>query len=299
MSSILYASLTARDTFNIGDEIQSIAVEGLLPRVDLRIDRMDMASYRSHIPTLLVMNGWFGPRGLGWPPSDDILPVFYGFHVTRRHGSLDTIINPKLKTYYDEYAPVGCRDETTRKALQSIGVEAFTSWCATLTMKRRERAPSGPTGKVFLVNADYVPVPRSISKRAVRINHHVLRSFKPATKRAMAEDLLEMYRNEARLVVTTKIHCAMPCAAMGIPTVFIGDAANPRLEPVGQVLPINDFSHRGLAVGRRLRRSLLNGKFIANVDWDPSEPEYEERKESMVGVFEATLRAVTPQQGSL
>jgi len=292
MSNVLYASLTARDTFNIGDEIQSIAVERLLPRVDLRIDRMDLASYRGETPTLLVINGWFGPRGIGWPPSSDIVPVFFGFHVTQRHRSLETMIAPPLKAYYEKHAPIGCRDRTTQQAIQSLGVNAYTSWCATLTLERRRRAPSVSEGKVFLVNADYVPIPRSIEKRAVRVSQHVASSLRATTKRSIAEDLLEMYRKEARLVITTKIHCAMPCAAMGIPTVFIGDAGNPRLEPVQQVLPINNFSHRDSAIARRLHRSSLNRRFISSVDWDPPQPEYEEHKQSIVDTFNEQLRTV-------
>lgn len=296
-STIEYGVLTARDSHNVGDEIQSIAVERLLPRIDVRIDRMDLASYRSRVPTLLVMNGWFAPPSMEWPPSDDILPVFYGFHATDTLHWRSTMVSPVLRVYYKKHAPLGCRDNVTREAFESLGVDAFTTWCATLTLERRERGPSGPTGKVFLVNADFVPVPWSIRRRAVRINHRIDHSFDPATRRAMAEELLEKYRSEARLVITTKLHCAMPCAAMGIPTVFIGNPADRRLEPAQQVLPLNGFLYKESRVPRRLHRSSLNRQFIASVDWDPPAPEFEKFKRSMTDVFETKLEDVLGRQG--
>lgn len=35
------------------------------------------------------------------------------------------------------------------------------------------------------------------------------------------EDLLQTYKNKAQLIVTSALHCATPCTAMGIPVVLI------------------------------------------------------------------------------
>ncbi|WP_086229661.1 MULTISPECIES: hypothetical protein [Campylobacter] len=35
------------------------------------------------------------------------------------------------------------------------------------------------------------------------------------------EDLLQTYKNKAKLIVTSALHCAAPCTAMGIPVVLI------------------------------------------------------------------------------
>ena len=35
-----------------------------------------------------------------------------------------------------------------------------------------------------------------------------------------AKELLDFYRDNAGLIITKRIHCAMPCAAMGIPVIF-------------------------------------------------------------------------------
>lgn len=191
----------------------------------------------------------------------------------------------------------GCRDDATEEAFVAVGVHAFTFWCAVLTLKRRERAPSGASEKIFLINTKYVPIPRSPRTRGIRVDHHVGNSFSPTRKRAMAESLLKTNRDEACLGITTKIHWALPCAAMGIPTVFIGNAANPRLRPVGQVLPINDFSHRRSSVVRRLQRSALNRRFIARAGWDPPAPDFEEQKLLLTQLFQTNLQSAMSRRG--
>jgi len=287
--TVSYSVLAARDSHNIGDEIQTIAVEQLLPRVDHRIDRMDLASYRGDQPRLVVMNGWFAPPGMNWPPSENILPFFFGFHATDTLDWRSKMISPRLKEYYQRHAPIGCRDNATREAFESIGVEASTTWCATLTLERRRRPPSRQSGKVFLVNADFVPVPMSLRRNAVRISHRIDQSLSSATKRTLALELLAKYRDEASVVVTTKLHCAMPCAAMGIPTVFIGNPADRRLEPALQAIPLHGFVHKKTRIHRRIHRSAINRQFIASVNWNPPVPEFEQLKQAMRDTFHSQL----------
>ncbi|WP_141082403.1 polysaccharide pyruvyl transferase family protein [Campylobacter devanensis] len=40
------------------------------------------------------------------------------------------------------------------------------------------------------------------------------------------EDLLQTYKNKAKLIATSALHCAAPCTAMGIPVILI--AKKPR-----------------------------------------------------------------------
>lgn len=57
-----------------------------------------------------------------------------------------------------------------------------------------------------------------------------------------ARHILERYRLEAKLVITSKIHVAMPCVAMGIPVVFITDEPNNiRFDVIQGILPIYSY----------------------------------------------------------
>jgi len=61
-----------------------------------------------------------------------------------------------------------------------------------------------------------------------RVRRHVLPSagVTEDEKFALAERLLNEYA-DARLVITSRIHCALPCLALGVPVIFINAFDNP------------------------------------------------------------------------
>ena len=64
--------------FNLGDDIQTVAVSRLLPRVDGRLSResLDKAPERG----IVCLNGYF-MNSHHWPPGPGLTPVFFSFHV--------------------------------------------------------------------------------------------------------------------------------------------------------------------------------------------------------------------------
>lgn len=279
-----YASLRYDLSPNLGDEIQSLAVEQHLPRVDTKLDRDSLGRFHSDEPHIVVLQGWFShtPERC-FPPSASIVPAFVGFHLeTKYHGSAAHFLSPDGVAYMRKYEPIGCRDERTREMLQRAGVRAYTSHCLTLTFPRREREPSD--GKVFVVDAADVRIPARLSWKAVRVAHDVptLRG-NDSRKSIAARELLDAYRNEARLVITTRLHCALPCVAMGIPVVFFGDPADPRLGILADVgVPINPLRPRSIVARslwkHRYGRALWLRSAQRSVAWDPAPLDIEERK---------------------
>ncbi len=80
------------------------------------------------------------------------------------------------------------------------------------------------------------------------------------TKNMIAADLLDYYRNVGDYVITSKIHCAMPCYAMGIPTIFCGNA-DYRTDAVNMIgLPRMQFS--------KYRRLGVSELMFTNPDFD-------------------------------
>jgi hypothetical protein len=49
------------------------------------------------------------------------------------------------------------------------------------------------------------------------------------------EDLLHQYRTSASMVITTRLHAALTCSAMGIPVVFFFHPKDPRASSAGQI----------------------------------------------------------------
>ncbi len=321
--SLRYAVLSYEGGANIGDEIQSLAVERLLPAVDRRPHRERLHEFCDAEKHLLVMNGWFAYYGELWPPSPSLVPVFFGFHAARATGVLRHFSSPRLVEYFKEHEPIGCRDQPTMDFFQSLGVSAYLAKCLTLTFPRRVDSGQSRDGRVLLVDAEEVPVPRDLARGALRITHRTQPFLQTATTRAMAVDLLNLYRDHAKLVITTRLHCAMPCIALGIPVVFFGDPTDDRfgiLRDIG--LPIHQFPPRW---GRWLRgrrpppgrpapylhaptpvpmqsvprllakRILVTGErlrvgFSGGVDWNPPVIDIEAEKQRILNAFKDALR---------
>ena len=251
-----YAQMVCAMSRNIGDEIQSLAAAQFLPRVDLFVDREHLDAVKSQEPIALIMNGWF-MHTKAWPPSDSIRPAFVSFHVEPE--SRDLIA--KHADYLKQFEPIGTRDRGTAEFLNSIGIKATVTYCLTLSFPRREREPVN--GRVAIVDARDIAVPKSLSRGAVTLRHGI-RMFADATKLQHARELLAFYRDEVRLVITTRLHCALPCIAMGIPVVYFGDPNDYRTAIISDV---------GGRIYRRAlhSRSLLGlpGRLVEPVDWSP------------------------------
>lgn len=238
------------DSTNVGDEIQTLAQLTHLPETSgadvVPCHREYLNTISAPARLVLMMNGWFTHMGQNWPPSDKVNPVFVGFHAS----------NPDLTKewhadYYKQYEPIGCRDTATVRRLESIGVAAYFSGCPTLTL---ERPALERTDEILVVDAHvehadvHIPdgtdllralVPSSVLDKAAYLTHRT-QNYQHnwhGYKLNQAIRLLERYAR-AKLVVTSRLHCALPCLAFGTPCVFLNKAlyADPRLTDYTTIL---------------------------------------------------------------
>lgn len=251
-----YAQMVCASSRNIGDDIQSIAAAAALPRVDLHADREQLGALHGPDPICLVMNAFF-MHGSCWPPSDVLRPVFVGFHVAPH--SRSTIA--RHAEYLKRHEPIGTRDVGTAAFLGTLGVKTDVTYCMSLTFPRRLKAPA--RGKVITVDADRIEVPAALRRGAIRVTHRVA-GIRDTTRLQCARDLVEFYRDNARLIITTRLHCALPCLAMGIPVVLFGDSTSYRMDVVRDI--------GGIVYDERLHRHGALGKVVGRlepVDWSP------------------------------
>jgi len=200
---------------NIGDDIQTVAVTQHLPPVDVFIHRDHLNTYDGP-EAVLVLNGWFLDETENWPPSDKIKPIFFGFHVQKRARASVA----KHVDYLKRHEPIGCRDPGTTEFIRSLGVEAYLSYCATLTFTApADRNPDS----IYFVEADAGRFPAAkTSKLNIKNVSHRFIDVPWDVRLPYAKNIVETYGRSAKFVVTSRIHCAMPCVGMGIPTVFTG-----------------------------------------------------------------------------
>ncbi len=225
-----FAVLTYR-TRNLGDHIQSIAARRLLPCVNAMADRDWLNRFVPAAPTRLICNGWFGrnPQGFGF--ADTVQPLLISMHMSPRtnpgpDGDLTSFAEvlrgvPPLRAELTRFGPVGARDRPTQRLLEEIGVESWFSGCLTLTLERDPGIERRDEIVVCDVPPDVVAYLRAQTKRPVRVVTHVTEAgldASPAFQKA--EALLRVYQ-AAHLVVTTRLHCALPCVAFGTPTIFL------------------------------------------------------------------------------
>jgi hypothetical protein len=225
---VTIGSLKAR-TQNLGDYIQILACLGLLERMQLRPTAyFDRDSELASAPgaeacsggVVLPLNGWFkGMVGTDpqWPPHQKIIPVFVSFHV--RPHQCPALLEPRSIDYMKAHGPVGCRDPFTQHILGELGVSTYLSHCLSLTFPARSPDERGDSLIVASRDREIVDViPPQYRQEHVYVNHYQVRDRFEAYL-AEAGELLAFYRKRARLVITTFLHCALPCIAMGIPVV--------------------------------------------------------------------------------
>lgn len=294
MDEMKFALLKYENEPNLGDEIQSLAAMQFLHRVDAKFDRNNLTTAEAATKHLLIMNGWFSQTPeKAFPPSDSILPIFVSFHIANTNESIRHFLSASSIEFFKKHEPIGCRDRKTMDMLRSKGVDAFYSKCLTITFPARKKEPEH--GKIFLVDLDKrIPLPRRIRKGAIRVSHIVPPYISDETKFKLARELLDMYRDEAKLVITTRLHCALPCIAMGIPVIFFGDPKDYRISILKDLgLDINRYV---LPKGGLLR--LLNRLYLFmsafSINWNPKPLRIEAEQEKLRKLVKDKVSAVVP-----
>jgi hypothetical protein len=227
-----FGLLSYRNTENLGDEIQSIAIQQFIPRVDAYVDRERLGEFSAREKHDIVLNGWFSHRPETWPPSDQLRPLITSFHLTREITKLNKLrIRPDefllrgaALEYLAAHAPIGARDLSTLRMLESAGVDSYFSGCATLTLPRIETPKREEIWSVQLEEDLLTELKRRVHL-PIRETTHLDFCNNRFLRFRRARLRLRAYAG-ARAVVTTRLHAALPCLAMGVPVLLVQTAAD-------------------------------------------------------------------------
>ncbi|MEM6485478.1 MAG: polysaccharide pyruvyl transferase family protein [Pseudomonadota bacterium] len=236
---------------NIGDVLQGYVAKRFLPEANRSVvDRENLASMGVNESGLLVANGWYMHNFDHFPPPDNISPLYVAVHIADSAMLRDT----NIRRHFRKHSPVGCRDRKTLKLFLGWGIPAYYSGCLTITA-RVHADPHGDTNaEILLVDGVDHGVPDEIQKKLeslygcklVRVTHDPPDPKGEFEEYANnAEDhllsLLQSY-HRAKLIITTKIHCALPCLGMGLPVIPIHpNPSDPRLETLRRFTNIISF----------------------------------------------------------
>tara|TARA_B100001741_G_scaffold313833_1_gene322462 strand:- start:12674 stop:13612 length:939 start_codon:yes stop_codon:yes gene_type:complete len=236
---------------NLGDYIQSIATKEIIGEDSIGLDRENLHIYNGS-NVYLIMNGWFMQNSRNWPPSDKITPFFISFHINPI--AKDNLLSKKGLEYFQKHEPIGCRDMYTQNLLQKKGINSYFSGCLTLTLRNKKKdfkkegvliigaldrlKPKIDIKNLFneLIKYPYKFFKYNRSKK--RLDDFILnKGFSKVTYKSQIIDLyknVDKQRNllaneqlnliaKSKLVITSRLHVALPAIAYGTKVIFLKD----------------------------------------------------------------------------
>lgn len=219
-------------TDNIGDDIQTLAAIQFLKNKGINnfnfINRETLNTY-SGKPITVIMSGWFLHDWGKFPPSEKINPIFVSIHIAH-----EIVIKNNIE-YFKKYQPIGCRDIATLNKFKKYGIDAYFSCCFTLLLNdsesikykneyhkkylvdiHKEWQPDIGNAKMDIDLDDYKDFEKIEAQNIIPkdIFYNINKRLELATV------LLEKYKS-AELIITSRLHCVLPCRSFGTDCIFI------------------------------------------------------------------------------
>lgn len=277
-----YANLSMEKRYqiegNLGDYNQFIAIDNIykimgIPEEEIvRIEYWDLIDYDGEDVILPINFVYLNPSKDSKPfvLSPHIHPVYLGLHLPGEVSSEE--IN-----YFTNNTPIGCRDQSTLEILEQtkkFSVEnndIYLQGCITATLPKRK---DGLYEKIYIVDIpEFVrnKMPKKIKENATILSQllydklpMIMKNNNCETVQEYALQRLSLYRDTAKLVITSRMHCAVPCLAMGIPVVFIVPVMSSRFTWLEKLIHIYTYDE------------------IDKIDWNPKPIDFEEQKQWIV-----------------
>ena len=256
---------------NIGDWCQTFAVDNIYKKLNIKpsdiinIERNKLSSYKGE-KVVLILQGYFDPinKNEFVKLSDDIIPLYFGFRRTTKKN---------IEQYVSSQNIIGCRDEGTYNLFKKLGYKAFISGCLTITLDKRDADKE--YDDIYLVdipNSVKKYIPLSLKKKKIHYVTHEIHNI--TNSEEYARNIYDDYKNNAALVVTSRLHCAIPCIAMGIPTILVREYYDDRYAWCDKIIRLYD-----------------SGNF-SEIDWNPQVLNIEEIKDCVLNAAKKSLEEI-------
>lgn len=262
---------------NIGDNLQFMAIKYLYKKMGIEdqiveLTTKEVKDYDGREYLILPLNwSFFDPAWMNGDMiaiSPKIIPVFLAMTLGARHE--DKYFNKDNIAYLKKYEPIGCRDEVTRDILRQYGIDAYVNGCLTSILPYSE---SNERDTVYFADVpirlkEYIP--ESMYEKCSFVTHQKYYPKEINIDVIINEVIAQYdeYRRKARLVVTSRLHAASPCMAMGIPVIFVKEIIDERFSWLDKYLVLYDMNK--VAKGEQ------------KIEWSPAPIVYEDIKEKIL-----------------
>lgn len=213
---------------NIGDYIQSLAALQYIPKkcVPILIDR-DTIQYYHGPKVKLLMNGWFYIKEGNKYTSEKIVPLYLSYHLQ------NFVNDSRMIAHLKKYQPIGCRDNYTKKLLIKHGIKAYFSSCLTTTLDiNYYKGDSFRNDEIIFTDFKfgyYKEADECIKNlkaynftNITYLTHISSNKLNHSERFQIANKYLRKYAR-AKLVITTRIHAALPCLSLKTPVILINN----------------------------------------------------------------------------
>lgn len=263
----------ARGVNNLGDNLQILAIDNIYQKmgIDLNdviyIDTQELSTYMGEyviLPVTMPLVDYV-EGGIAKRFSPYIIPVFLGLTMVKQSLNIEEI------NYLKKYEPIGCRDEWTLNTMRKYQIDSYLNGCISITLpKRDERCVKN--NKVYIVDIDkklYDMIPDRIKENAEERTHFISAMINDPKVEAYKQ--YKEYIENAALIITSLLHCTVPCIAAGIPVILLRDKVTYRMSWLEKIIPIYCSENMNL------------------VDWNPSVKNLEQHKNI---VLESTIQTL-------
>lgn len=232
------------NTYNIGDDMQSLITSILLPQVDYIIFRDDYDKIydyetREKVDNIderivLVMNAWMmhGPgfsfNRIKFPINNDNIIPFY--ISTSLSSMVPELLSDKCIQHYKNYQPFFARDKLTVDKLRKRGVQSEYFGCLTqlFLLEHLNLSPNlEKTNDIICVDVNEHDISRMKQlyphDNVIQITHYDTKYTRINSweRLDMCHKLLTRYIT-AKKIITSRIHCYLPCRALGLDVSYVG-----------------------------------------------------------------------------
>lgn len=267
---------------NVGESIQSVAMQLIYDMVGIdkekvvMIDQCGVKAFHGEeiiLPLRLPLSKDNVDEFL--PLNKCVHPFFISLHLH------DDIFEGRsdLIEYFKKYEPIGCRDEISCGFFRLHGIESYIMGCYTLIFPERKENEREADEVIFVDASEELLkcVPERFKHRKRQLSHAVPYQVYPVTPEEderlenKAREYLSIYRKRAGLVVTSRLHVASPCIAMGIPVILGTDNADFRYAWIDRFVPVNQIDE------------------YTAIDWNPFKIDVRFVKERLYDLFDGIL----------
>lgn len=264
--NIIYNKRNGR--LNLGDDIQLLAIEHMYEQMGIdystvvRIELSDLYNWTGEevvVPISFPIIGYNNQLNITCF-SDKIHPVFLALSILA-----ETLTSADVE-YLNRYSPIGCRDYHTYSVMQKYNIPSYLFGCMTLTMPKVWKA-IGDKDKVFCVDiSDKLKkyIPTDIQSECIYLTNAYNAGELDISPEDKAREMYDMLTHKAKLVITSRMHVALPCIAAGVPVIFAKDLYSYRFAGIDRVVRVYD-----------------EGQY-EDIEWQPEPAEYEDVKRVML-----------------